>query len=51
LPDKITVYWGPLVRDFPDDGELQRQVRNTVYHEVAHYFGLEEDDLHHTQVR
>ena len=51
VPDKISVFWGPLVRDFPGDAELEEQVRNTVYHEIAHYFGLEEDDLHDTHVR
>src|SRR3954471_8695265 len=50
VPDKITLYWGPLMRDFLDDGTLAQEVRNTVLHEIGHYFGLEEDDLHHTQV-
>jgi len=51
VPDRISVYWGPLVRDFPDDGTLEREVRNTVYHEIAHYFGLDEDDLDDTRVK
>ena len=51
IPDKITLFWGPLVRDYPDEAGLADQVRKTVYHEVAHYFGLEEDDLHHTSVQ
>jgi predicted Zn-dependent protease with MMP-like domain len=51
VPDRISVFWGPLVRDFPDDGALEREVRNTVYHEIAHYFGLDEDDLHDTRVK
>ncbi|MPZ48582.1 MAG: hypothetical protein GEU75_04585 [Dehalococcoidia bacterium] len=51
MPDRITIFWGALARDFPDDGTLEDQVRNTVYHEIAHYFGLDEDDLHHTRVR
>ena len=51
LPDRITIFWGALVRDFPDEADLEREVRNTVYHEIAHYFGLEEDDLHETRVR
>jgi predicted Zn-dependent protease with MMP-like domain len=51
LPDRITLYWGPLVRNFPDDGTLADQVRKTVYHEIGHYFGLDEDDLHDTSVR
>lgn len=50
-PDRITVYWGTLARDFADDGALEREVRNTVYHEIAHYFGLDEDDLTGTRVR
>lgn len=51
VPDRITVYWGPLLRDFPDDASLRREVQNTVYHEIAHYFGLEEDDLHSSRVQ
>ena len=51
LPDRITLYWGPLMRDFPDDGRLADQVRKTLYHEIAHYFGMNEEDLHGTSVR
>ena len=50
VPDKITLYWGPLARDFLDDGALADEVRNTVLHEIGHYFGLEEHDLHDTRV-
>ena len=50
MPDRITVFWGPLVRDFPGDGALEDEVRKTVYHEIAHYFGLEEIELRHTSV-
>jgi predicted Zn-dependent protease with MMP-like domain len=50
LPDRITLYWGPLVRDFPAEADLADQVRKTVYHEIAHYFGLSDDDLHGTRV-
>jgi predicted Zn-dependent protease with MMP-like domain len=51
LPDRITLYWGPLVRSFPEDAELQDEVRKTLYHEIAHYFGMDEDELHYTSVR
>ena len=51
LPDRITLYWGPLLRDFPDEDELYNQVRITLYHEIAHYLGMDEDDLHDTSVR
>jgi predicted Zn-dependent protease with MMP-like domain len=51
LPDRITLYWGPLVRDFPDEASLESEVRKTLYHEIAHYFGLDEGDLFDTSVR
>jgi predicted Zn-dependent protease with MMP-like domain len=51
LPDRITLYWGPLLRDFPEEDDLYKEVRTTLFHEIAHYFGLDEDDLHDTSVR
>jgi predicted Zn-dependent protease with MMP-like domain len=45
LPDKISVYRGPLVEDFPDRGELLRQIRITLLHEIGHYFGMDEEKL------
>ena len=44
LPDKITIFRGPLERDFAQD-ELEEQVRVTVVHEIAHYFGFDEDRI------
>jgi predicted Zn-dependent protease with MMP-like domain len=51
LPDRITLYWGTLVRDFPEEDDLAREVRNTLYHEIAHYFGIDEDGLADSRVR
>ncbi len=45
LPDKITIFSQPLIEDFPDPGELRAQIRLTVLHEIAHYFGMEEDEI------
>jgi predicted Zn-dependent protease with MMP-like domain len=45
LPDKISVYRGPLEEDFRDRGELVRQIRMTLLHEIGHYFGMDEEDL------
>lgn len=45
LPDVISIYRGPLEEDFPEPGELERQIRITLLHEIGHYFGLDEDDL------
>ena len=44
LPDKITIFSGPLTRDFPPE-ELEEQVRVTVVHEIAHHFGFDDDYL------
>lgn len=45
LPDRISVYRGPLMEDFRDPGELARQIRTTLLHEIGHYFGMDEEDL------
>jgi len=48
-PDKITIYWLPLVRDFPAE-RLAEQVKKTVFHEIAHHFGISDRELRHTSV-
>jgi predicted Zn-dependent protease with MMP-like domain len=45
LPDRITIYRRPLVSEFPDPSELQREIRITVLHEIGHHFGLDEQRL------
>jgi predicted Zn-dependent protease with MMP-like domain len=46
LPDKITIYRGPLERLSGDDPERLRQaVRRVVLHEVAHHFGISDERL------
>jgi predicted Zn-dependent protease with MMP-like domain len=45
LPDKITIFSEPLLEDFPDPEELREQIRLTVLHEIAHYFGMDEDAI------
>jgi predicted Zn-dependent protease with MMP-like domain len=44
-PDVIYIYRKSLEEDFPDREELIREIEITVVHEIAHYFGLGEDDL------
>ena len=44
LPDRITIFRGPLERDFGAN-ELEEQVRITVVHEIAHFFGFDEERL------
>ena len=45
LPDKITIYRKPLVQAFSEPEELEEEIRVTVLHELAHYFGIDEDRL------
>jgi predicted Zn-dependent protease with MMP-like domain len=45
LPDKISIYRVPLEESFPDPEELREEIRITVLHELAHYFGLDEDRI------
>ena len=45
LPDRIVIYRLPLLEACRDRVELIREIRDTVVHEVGHFFGLDEDDL------
>lgn len=46
LPDVITIYQGPIVEDAADDADIMDIVRETVIHEVGHYFGLDDETMH-----
>ena len=45
MPAKISIYRRPLEEDFTDPAELEEQIRITVLHELAHYFGMDEERL------
>jgi predicted Zn-dependent protease with MMP-like domain len=45
LPDVITIYQGPIEEDCETLAEMEELVRDTVVHEVGHYFGLDDDRL------
>lgn len=46
LPDKITLFKGPLTRQATTTGELKEQIKHTLWHEIAHYYGLDHDRIH-----
>ena len=46
LPDVITIYQGPIEEDAADEEEMAEIVRETVMHELGHYFGLDDDTMH-----
>ena len=45
LPDRIAIYRIPLEESFEDPQELEEEIRITVLHELAHYFGIDEERL------
>ena len=45
LPDRIVIYRGPILRACRDRRQVIREVRDTVVHELGHYFGLDDEDM------
>ncbi len=46
VPSKITIFRGPLVRANRTPARLAAAVADTVYHEIAHHFGISDRRLH-----
>lgn len=46
LPDKISIFAGPIVQMFGENPDaVKKQVRDTVLHEIAHHFGLSDEEI------
>ena len=45
LPDRIAIYREPILLACGSRREVLREVRDTVIHELGHYFGMEEDQM------
>jgi predicted Zn-dependent protease with MMP-like domain len=45
LPDKISIFQEPLEEEFEDEEELMEEIRRTVLHELAHFFGMSDEHL------
>jgi predicted Zn-dependent protease with MMP-like domain len=45
-PDQVFVYRGPLMRMCQDVEELADEIGITVVHEIAHHFGIDDEQLH-----
>ncbi|MBM9464742.1 metallopeptidase family protein [Aeromicrobium sp. YIM 150415] len=46
LPDRITIFRNPTLAICDSEEEVVDEVHITVVHEIAHYFGLDDDRLH-----
>ena len=46
LPDQITIFRQPHLEMGLSDNDLAIEIRRTVFHEIGHYLGIEDDRLH-----
>ena len=46
VPDRIVIYRQPILRGCATRDEAVREIQLTLFHEIGHYLGMEEDDLH-----
>jgi predicted Zn-dependent protease with MMP-like domain len=44
-PDRITLFKGPLSRQALNRDGLKAEIKHTLWHEIAHYYGLNHDDI------
>jgi predicted Zn-dependent protease with MMP-like domain len=51
LPDKITIYKGPLLMISHSTEEAKKNIKNTVLHELGHHFGLSDEELDRIKIR
>ena len=51
LPDRITLFQGPIEEDCEDADEVRAAIGETLIHEVGHYFGLSEHDIEQIEAR
>lgn len=46
LPDRITLFKNPILGSSHDIPSLKEQIKHTLWHEIAHYYGLDHDKIH-----
>lgn len=49
LPDKITIFKNPICRIATDKPQLREEIKHTLWHEIAHYYGLNHDQIRHLE--
>jgi len=45
MPDQIAIFRGPILRVSRTRNDAHRQIRETVIHELGHYFGLSDEEM------
>lgn len=51
LPDKITIFKFPILHFAHDETSTYKQVKHTLWHEIAHFYGLDHDKIHEIEDR
>jgi predicted Zn-dependent protease with MMP-like domain len=51
LPDKITIFKNPIEQAAKNEQEIKKIVKDTVWHEFAHHFGMDEDRVRKAEIR
>ena len=46
LPDRIVLYREPLLAISADEHELREEIHVTLVHEIAHFYGIDDERLH-----
>ena len=49
LPDKITLFKNPILAVVRNEGQLFEQIKRTLWHEIAHFYGLDHDRIDYLQ--
>src|ERR1035437_5596941 len=49
LPDKITIFRGPILRIAQEPERIKQMVADTVWHEIAHHFGMDEAEVRNAE--
>jgi predicted Zn-dependent protease with MMP-like domain len=49
LPPKISIFSKPILEDAGSLEEVRSEISDTLWHEVAHYLGLDEDEVQHAE--
>ncbi len=51
LPDKITIFQKPIEAEARDEEDIKEIVKNTVWHEIAHHFGMSEVQVRQAEAK
>lgn len=51
LPDKITLFKQPLMKVSRDEKSFYKQIKHTLWHEIAHFYGLDHDQIEEIESR